>query len=134
MRLESDPECAPLGAIFGAVAIVALLGAAAWIEFGLPQPGCPLRALTGLPCPTCGSTRLVEALVAGDALGALRWNPLLFCAGALVALWALVSAGSRLLGLPGRRIVLERREGRWLRGLAAAAIALDWAYLAWRGI
>jgi hypothetical protein len=40
-----------------------------------PVPPCPLRALTGLPCPLCGSTRGVLAAVHGDLGRALSLNP-----------------------------------------------------------
>lgn len=39
------------------------------------MPPCPLRALTGVPCPFCGMTRGTIALVHGDVLGALALNP-----------------------------------------------------------
>jgi len=133
-RLAPGERRAPLGAIFGAVLAGAALAAAAWIESGLPRPGCPLRALTGLPCPTCGATRLVEALVDGRPAAAFGCNPPLFVAGAGVAAWAVLSAAWWLFGLPKRRLVLEQREARWLRGLAVAAVLAGWAYLAWRGV
>jgi hypothetical protein len=40
-----------------------------------PVPPCPLRALTGIPCPLCGSTRGVIAAVHGDLERALTLNP-----------------------------------------------------------
>jgi hypothetical protein len=38
-------------------------------------PPCPLRAITGIPCPMCGMTRGVTALVHGDFAHALSLNP-----------------------------------------------------------
>jgi len=40
-------------------------------------PVCPFRALTGLTCPGCGSTRGLHALVHGDLIAAFKFNPLL---------------------------------------------------------
>jgi hypothetical protein len=40
-----------------------------------PVPPCPLRTLTGIPCPLCGSTRGVIAAVHGDLGHALALNP-----------------------------------------------------------
>jgi hypothetical protein len=37
---------------------------------------CPVAALLGVPCPGCGLTRAVLALVAGDIDGAMRLHPL----------------------------------------------------------
>lgn len=36
---------------------------------------CPLRALTGIPCPLCGMTTSVEATVRFDLEGAFAANP-----------------------------------------------------------
>ena len=54
-------------------AVVAMLGAAAVLPALPGHPGlpCPLRTLTGVPCPFCGMTTSVEATVhlrLGDAL------------------------------------------------------------------
>jgi hypothetical protein len=43
-------------------------------------PICPFRALTGLACPGCGSTRAMHALVHGDLIAAFKFNPLLILA------------------------------------------------------
>jgi len=49
-------------------------------------PPCPLRALTGLPCPFCGMTRSVTAAVHGDLGRALLLSP----AGIVTVVLALV--------------------------------------------
>lgn len=46
-------------------------------------PPCPLRSATGIPCPLCGMTRGVTALVHGDLAHALFLNPGSFLAVAL---------------------------------------------------
>lgn len=48
-------------------------------------PPCFFRTLTGLHCPGCGGTRMVAALLAGDLLAALRYNPLFLLGGAALA-------------------------------------------------
>ena len=58
-------------------AALAMLAAAATLPLlpghaGLP---CPLRTLTGVPCPLCGMTTSVEATAHGHLLDALRANP-----------------------------------------------------------
>jgi hypothetical protein len=72
------PLLAALGLLLGS------LSATVW------QPGCPVRAWTGLKCPGCGAGRAMEAILRGDAAGAWYWNALLL---SLIAL--LVIAGFR---------------------------------------
>ena len=59
--------------------------------------GCPLRALTGIPCPLCGMTTSVEAVVRFDLGSALAANP----AGILAVLVAVL-----LLVVRPRRIAV----------------------------
>jgi hypothetical protein len=49
-------------------------------------PPCPLRTVTGFPCPMCGMTRGVTALVHGDFARALLMNPASYLAVALAVL------------------------------------------------
>ena len=50
--------------------------ASAWPLLPLhPGVACPLRALTGVPCPLCGMTRAVVAAVHGHARASLAFNP-----------------------------------------------------------
>ncbi len=70
------------------IAGVAMLGAAAirpLIPFEFVPP-CPLRTITGIPCPMCGMTRGVTALVHGDFARALLMNPASYVAVALALL------------------------------------------------
>jgi hypothetical protein len=70
---------------------VAMLGAAALLPLLPGSPGlfCPLRALTGIPCPLCGMTTSVEHVVRLQLGEALAANPA-GVAAALVAVLLLV--------------------------------------------
>ena len=64
---------------------------------GIPGLSCPLRALTGVPCPTCFLTRATAAALTGDLSGSLQWHffgPL--AAGCLV-LWSASALHQRRL-------------------------------------
>jgi hypothetical protein len=54
-----------------------------------PVPSCPLRTLTGIPCPLCGSTRGVIAAVHGHLGHALELNPASLLVLALAAILVL---------------------------------------------
>jgi len=37
---------------------------------------CPFRLITGMPCPTCGTTRAIGSLLLGNVSESVRLNPL----------------------------------------------------------
>lgn len=127
LRLRAA-EGPPLGAIFGAIgaaaaALVSLFGASR-----LPFPACLFKALTGLPCPTCGSTRTLARLVDLDLVGAFAMNPLAAAAAFAIAAWA---AADLVLVRGGRALALEIEPGpaRRLGAVALLAAVANWAYL-----
>jgi hypothetical protein len=71
---------------------------------------CPLRAVTGVPCPFCGMTRGVVDVVHGDTLGALLLNP-----GAVALV---IAAVLLVLGVVGRRVSFAR----WLPFVVVGAL------------
>jgi hypothetical protein len=82
----SDARGAALAMLTAAATLPLLPGHA-----GLP---CPLRTLTGVPCPLCGMTTSVEATTHGHLLAALRANPAgLFAVLAALALLVRRPAG-----------------------------------------
>ena len=87
---------------------------------------CPLRNLTGVPCPGCGLTRAVVALARGEwgeSLAAHAFAPVLVISLAAVAFAALLPRRQReaFVGLAGR---LERRTRA--SALLLAALLLYW--------
>jgi hypothetical protein len=61
-----------------------------WYSQGyrLPFLGCPIRHLTGIPCPTCGMTRSFMAIAQGDWNQAVThhlFGPVLFVGLAIAA-------------------------------------------------
>ena len=68
---------ATIDARTGRILAAAMLGVAAvrpLVPFEFVPP-CPLRTITGIPCPLCGMTRGVTALVHGDVARAVLLNP-----------------------------------------------------------
>ncbi len=71
------------------------------IHPSLPGWPCPVRALTGIPCPTCFLSRATAAALRGDLAESVRlhaFGPVL--AAALVA-WSVLAIRRRRL-MPGR--------------------------------
>jgi hypothetical protein len=91
---------------------------------GLP---CPLRTLTGIPCPACGMTTAATDLVAGDPAAALAANPFVLALAAL-ALVVPPLLSVRALGLVGPPVAWSdtaRRRVPWAVGLLVFA---SWSY------
>src|SRR4051812_29416286 len=82
-------------------------------------PLCPLKAVTGLDCPACGSLRAVHSLCHLDIAGAADHN-LLFVVLApfLVAAWAIWMGKS--LGLRVPQVTLPKHLGQVLIFVAIA--------------
>jgi hypothetical protein len=84
---------------------------------GLHLPACPLRSLTGVPCPACGTTRLADALAHGRVGDAISADPIGVVLLAVIAVGAVVMGVSLLRDHP-----LPRALGTW--GVIAVLVAL----------
>jgi hypothetical protein len=62
---------------------IAFIAGYVWLYFGLTNDYtksklievCPIKHITNIPCPSCGSTRSVILLTKGNLVGAFRTNP-----------------------------------------------------------
>ncbi|MCP9806114.1 DUF2752 domain-containing protein [Cyanobium sp. T1B-Tous] len=112
------------GLLLGAGGAVA---GASWQGLPLGLWRCPLRQLTGIPCPTCFLTRSVLATLRGDWAQAVTWHalgPLLVALGLGLGVWTLlggrwptrlVRRGSGVVALLGLAYWLWRLWG-WGHG------------------
>ncbi len=110
------------GAIVGAFIVLAYV-------FGITI--CPLRRLTGIPCPTCGSTRAFVLLLKGDVSGAVSLQPLISLAMLVCPL--LYTLSLAILGVRRTQTVIagaSRNRLFWFTVVCAAL--LNWAYMIWR--
>ena len=128
VRLAARAGAPPLGAIFGGIGLVA--AAAVWLLHldRLPLTFCLFKGFTGLPCPTCGSTRALGHLFAWDFAGALRMNPFTTMVAVVVAGWALAD----LALLPRRQALDVEVSPRVAFALRVGALVLflaNWVYL-----
>jgi hypothetical protein len=80
---------------------------------GNPGLPCPLRTVTGVPCPFCGLTTSVKAVLHGDAHGAWSANPF--------GLLAVVFAVALVVRPRWRRMSLPTV-------IVASGVALSWVF------
>jgi hypothetical protein len=113
-----------------ATGTVALL---AWSAGALGLPACVFKAVTGLPCVTCGSTRALAALAAGEVLAAIRWNPLMTFGVFGLAAYVPYGALASFAGLRRCRLQLTERESRAVRWVVLFVVAATWAFLVMDG-
>ena len=128
LRVSAPLGRLPLGAIFGGIAVLGTAIVGLLRLDRLPFSVCYLKALTGIPCPTCGSTRAVGCLAHGDLPGAFAMNPLATAALLALVPWALCDLAlltrGRALGLS-----VSPRGGQVLRIAVVVALVANWAYL-----
>jgi len=116
------------GIIYGLIALLAL-SAARFLPVLTVAPSCPFKALTGLPCPTCGSTRSIVHLAHGNFTAALAMNPLiciLFTAAVIGLFYGILA---KVAELPGFGIALSDREKNAFRVAAVLILLSNWMYL-----
>jgi hypothetical protein len=115
-----------LALIGGALAVfLAARLYAPWVAVG--PVVCPLHGLIGLPCPSCGLTRAMCALVTGEWASAAGFNALVYPLALLMGGGALVAALEIVTGRPSaaRRPFFSTR-------VALALGALVVGYHLWR--
>jgi hypothetical protein len=88
-------------------------------------PLCNFRRITGVPCPTCGSTRAVLAAGGGHVLEAFTLNPLLMAAVTAASIWLLL----RLILGAKVKLPLNQRQRRIAWIVAAIALLANWVYV-----
>ena len=110
------------------VSVTSAALAVAWFAMHLPWPHCNFRALFGIPCFTCGSTRAALGLLQGDLVGAWAWNPLATVVLLAIALFDIYAVAVLVSRAPRLRIAFA--GAKWpLLGLLFLGAALNWVYL-----
>jgi hypothetical protein len=123
-RLRSTPErmaVATAALVPAAIAYPAVHAATGF------APVCPLRAVTGVPCPFCGGTTAATALADGRLSDALAANPFV-PALAVVLAGVLLLVVARALGraAPPRSWPRDRQRTGAL--VAGALVAASWLF------
>ena len=111
----------------------AIMGFVAY-KFGLlPMLPCHFKEITGHPCPTCGTTRLVLSIFNFDFKAAFFYNPFVFVSGILLGLWTLT--GFIPVFFKKKLVIsFSALEKKVLIFLFLILFLLNWAYLWVNGI
>ena len=112
-------------ALAGLWLLLVLAGVLLEWDRGAGMETCLVHRLTGHPCPTCGSTRVVVAFARGAWPEAFRLNPLVALGLLLGGLWLAV----RLATGRTPRVALSPRERSWLLVAGVAALLANWAWV-----
>jgi hypothetical protein len=97
------------------------------------KPPCGFHTITGLPCPSCGTTRMGEHLLSGEILQAFAVQPYMFLLLSALALWVISGAIARLFGRD-LFLRLSKGEEKWIWMGLVALFLVNWAYLWWAGV
>ena len=132
MRVRFDRSIAPAEPVLRTVLLaigLALLAAARWFPFSSLPPLCSFKALTGLPCVSCGMTRSWVYGVHGRFLDAWLMSPL----GTLLFVGVVGAVGYGLLrsarAIPAVRVDLRPFETIAVRTTVVLAILLNWGFV-----
>jgi Protein of unknown function (DUF2752) len=101
-----------------------------WLSVRLPTPRCAFRAVTGLPCLTCGATRSAWQFLHGHFLASIRFNPLAFVAYCGIAIFDLYALAVLIARAPRLRLNnFTRAEKLAVRILIVVLLSGNWVYL-----
>jgi uncharacterized protein DUF2752 len=124
-RNYSVPEHVSMFAVGAAMAGAAYPAVVA--HTGWPGLPCPLRTLTGVPCPFCGMTTATVAMAHGEWGSAAAANPLVYLLAVLVAGTApvLLARAAGVASAPRPWPEAMRRRARWA---LAVVVGLSWLF------
>jgi len=124
---EATNEDRQLALLWLAAAVSAVALRPLWLTLAPLLRPCIFRALTGFPCPTCGTTRAATAFLDGELTAAIAANPMAALAGLVFVAGAPLAVGWTLTkrNLPS----VTGPPPVWVRVVAASLIGLNWAYV-----
>lgn len=107
-------------------------------EVGEKYDVCLIRHFVHIPCPSCGSTRSVLALMQGDLAGGLYWNPLGFVIFSVLVIAPFWIGYDLLLKKDTLyhffRLFEETLKRKWVAIPAILLILINWAWNIVKGL
>jgi hypothetical protein len=132
--------------LYRLVLIFAVAGYA-WLAWNVHQTGrdtsketlCLFKDVTGLPCPSCGTTRSVVQLLHGNFSQAAYYNPFGFLLAGMmviVPLWVIVDVvkGKESFFRFYRTVEYGFAHHRWISVPAVLIVAANWGWNILKGL
>ncbi len=99
---------------------------------------CLFREVTGVPCPSCGSTRSIAQILKGDMKGALLWNPFGFIIMVIMLVmpvWLVIDLVSGKDALYRFYVKLENiLKIKWVAVATIILVLANWAWNIAKGL
>ena len=105
-------------------AVLAALFAGAYLSASILGWGCPVQHFTGVPCPGCGLSRALFALLRLDFAAAFRYHPMIYVLPP-VALYTLFGKKPLLGSKTCERVLLWGTMALWAAVWLARLILHD---------
>jgi hypothetical protein len=145
--VRERPNQIALGLIYSGLVLVILIGIAGVsriIIFRNLFPGlssnpvqfyiCPFKAITGLPCLTCGTTRAMLALAQLNISHAIKMNPLICLSVFMILAWGLYEFIQKIFRTRYLTVRVTPCEHKMIIIGIIIAITANWYYLIKAGI
>jgi len=116
--------------IWLSVSIACLIGGIVWINLSIPVPQCIFKSVTGIPCPTCGTTRCIIYILSGEFQKAFKINPLAYIGILFIIIYNCYALITVVFRLPRfRDITLTGHSKFAIRTLIILIFIGNWFYL-----
>jgi hypothetical protein len=99
---------------------------------------CVIKKISGMPCPSCGSTRAILALLHGEWAQAIAWNPIgLFLLGGLMVIpsWLFFDLFSKSSSFFDTYLSVEQKlKNKRILILLLLLIGMNWIWNIYKGL
>ncbi len=99
---------------------------------------CPIKIVTNIPCPSCGSTRAVLLLLEGDIISSILLNPFgliitfIMIFFPLMMLYDLITRKETYFKFYKKTEIILRHK--WIAISAIAIVLLNWIWNIYKGL
>lgn len=122
-----------------------LIAGYSWLAYNLWQqnavnnkPVCFFKRTTGIPCPSCGNTRSVMAIIKGNFTDAILINPIgliIACVMLITPLWLIYDAIYKKDTLHKNYLLFEKTiRNKYIAVILIILIIINWIWNVYKGV